>query len=144
MIKISINESPDLLACGEHEFNFHHLTIGRSIGNTIPINDISLMKRHCTLKLNLSGLSISSSSPYFINGKSVIGTVGLNIGDTVRLDQTIFTIINFDKKNSIDIEKYYEALEKISNQDPKLAIDIEKLEELYIKLKSETDHVLEK
>lgn len=137
MILFKIIDSPDLLAIGEYNFNLHHITIGRSHGQTLAINDDSLLKKHLTLKTTESKLIINCDEDFLINNKRAKGTLNLKIGDVIKVGQSQIQILNFNFEHSLNPNSYYEALEEIGNTDPQLLMLIEKLELLYIDLTGE-------
>lgn len=137
MIHFQIIDSPDLLAIGDYQFSLHHITIGRSLGQTLPIDDIHLSKKVLTLKTTTKQLIVSCDDEYLINQKNVKGTINLKINDKIQIGQTLIQILNFNFEHSIDPNLYHETLKFVGETDPQLFMLIEKLEVLYVDLLGE-------
>ena len=137
MITITITDSPDLLSTGKRELFLHHITIGKSLKNTIAINDHSLNKEHLELRTTTKGLIVEGEDSFILNDKKVQGILILQKGDQVIIGNTSFTITDFNLDNYLDADRYYEFLEDIEIRDPKLYKVISALEDEFIKLTTE-------
>lgn len=137
MIHFQIIDSPDLLSIGDYNFSLQHITIGRSLGQTLPIDDSSIEKEHLILKTTMKQLIVSSEAEFLVNNKMVKGTINLKLNDKIQIGQTLIQIINFDFKHSLDPNLYHETLRKVGESDPQLLMLIEKLEVLYVDLLGE-------
>ncbi|EQC51690.1 FHA domain-containing protein [Bacteriovorax sp. DB6_IX] len=143
MIQIEIVDSPDLLSIGVTTYHLHHITLGRSLKNTIILNDSELSKEHALFRLSQRGLIFECDANYLHNQKKVTGTILIKPNDTIEIGQTEIKILNYDLTNLLDSNEYYKYIEELEIKDQDLANLISSIEEEFIYQISKDNNVLE-
>lgn len=140
MIYLEVLKSSDPLALGLYEFEFDHVSIGRSKKNDLIFKDPELPLQFLSFKFLQGQLVIQSLSRapfFFVNGKKVSGTLKIKTGDLVAFGENQIRLLKTGQSNvSVDFSAAYEEFSKAA---PELKFSLEFIEQVLIDLEKDSN-----
>lgn len=140
MIHLEIIKSSEPWALGIYEFEFDHISIGRSKKNDLIFLDPLIPLNYLVIKILQGQLVVQSllRSPFFfVNEKKVSGILKIKPDDIISFGDNHIRIIKSAVTNqSVDFSIAYDDF---NNNTPDLKFALDFIEEVLIKLEKDSD-----
>lgn len=137
MIYLEVEKSSDPTALGLYEFEFDHITIGRSKKNDLIFLEREFPLHFLTVKFVSGQLVVQSLNrvPFFVNGKKVSGSLKLKMNDLISFGENTIRLVKSGVSNeSVDFSS---AFDEFNKQAPELKFALEFIEQILIDLEGE-------
>ena len=146
MIHVEIISSCDPLALGLYDYEYDHISIGRSKKNDIIFLDKELPTAFLILEIledkskdELVVRSLSRQPYFFVNGKKISGLYKIYENDVIAFGENKIRIVKY-KRTKVE-EDLSMAFKEFEKNAPELGFALEFIEEILIDMEEKAQNV---